>query len=137
MWVRRLSIGVVAASISCAVAAGCAAAGGDGVEETNTAAVEDISVGSGDRSDAADDSIPDRVTVTQPALIDTDARPADLPVWPGPDPSEFLAPSPPSGTVGQLTGAQAEQVFVAAQANPGEFWNVGGVVLWLVVEAIY
>ncbi|WP_338888729.1 hypothetical protein [Rhodococcus sovatensis] len=102
-------------------------------ETTNAAVVASVSGSDGAISNGRRNQLPVRVTVTQPALVDTDARAADLPVWPGPDPSEFLAPNPPAGTSGQLTGAQAGEVFAAAQNNPGEFWNVGGVVVWLVV----
>ncbi len=100
---------------------------------TNAAVIVDVSVNDGAISDGRRNQVPDRVTITQPALVDTKARAADLPVWPGPDPSEFLAPNPPAGMSGQLTGAQAGEAFVAAQNNPGEFWNLDGVVVWLVV----
>lgn len=77
---------------------------------------------------------PDRVTVRQPAFLDTSVPAASLPVWPGPDPAEFLIPSPPEGLSGELTGQQAAVVYVAAQANPGALWNVGGTVVWLIVS---
>ena len=78
-------------------------------------------------------AVPDQLTVRRPALVDTNQSVDDLPVWPGPDPSEFLVPSPPVGEEGELSGHQAMGVFVAAQNNAGELWNVGGTVHWLVV----
>ncbi|CCQ15377.1 putative uncharacterized protein [Rhodococcus sp. AW25M09] len=107
--------------------------GTDAVERTNAPAAVHASPTEDVTSDGTRDPVPDRVTVTQPAHVDTNVRPADVPVWPGPDPSDFLVPNPPAGEIGRLAGAEAEDVFVAAQKNPGEFWNVGGVVLWLVV----
>ncbi|MFC4604308.1 hypothetical protein [Rhodococcus kronopolitis] len=80
--------------------------------------------------------MPDRVVVHRPGFIDTDITPADVPVWPGPHPSEFLEPSPPSGESGEVVGEQAGAVYLAALGNPDGHWNVGGTVQWLVVEPL-
>ncbi|MDZ7910249.1 MAG: hypothetical protein U5O16_00125 [Rhodococcus sp. (in: high G+C Gram-positive bacteria)] len=134
---RRQYVGVGLVSLSCAVAAGCGIGGHDNAGETvvgysreataTTPALDTLT------SAESTDPVQIEVTVTQPALIDTNARAADLPIWPGPDPAEFLAPNPPAGDIGHLTGVQARDVVAAAHTNPGELWNVNGVVLWLVV----
>jgi hypothetical protein len=80
--------------------------------------------------------IPDRVAVHRPAFIDTDISADDVPAWPGPDPYEFLEPSPPSGESGEITGAQAGAAYMAALDNPDALWNVGGTVQWLVVDPL-
>ena len=43
-------------------------------------------------------------------------------------------PSPPSGTSGEIVGAQAGAAYLAALDNPAALWNVGGTVQWLVVD---
>ena len=85
---------------------------------------------------AAAESIPDRVSVDQPGLVDTGIPAGELPAWPGPAPSEFLRPSPPSGQSGEIVGAQAAAVYVAARDNPDALWNVDGIVQWLVVSPL-
>lgn len=85
---------------------------------------------------AATVSVPDRVVVHQPGFVDIGFSAEEVPVWPGPDPYEFLEPSPPSGSRGEITGEQAEVVYAAALDNPGDLWNVGGIVRWLVVEPL-
>lgn len=136
MRIHRSLISLVHVGLSFAVVAGCGAEESDAIEEPNSLAFANIPAGENASLEVRRELVPERVTVTQPALVDTNARAADLPVWPGPDPSEFLAPNPPAGEIGQLTGAQAGEVFVAAWNNPGEFWNVGGIVLWLVVAPV-
>ncbi|NKR99727.1 hypothetical protein GS528_00705 [Rhodococcus hoagii] len=85
---------------------------------------------------AATVSVPDRVVVHQPGFVDIGFSAEEVPVWPGPDPYEFLEPSPPSGSRGEITGERAEVVYAAALDNPGDLWNVGGIVRWLVVEPL-
>ena len=75
-------------------------------------------------------SCTDRASSTPTSLLPT------CRLWPGPDPSEFLEPSPPSGESGQVVGEQAGAVYVAALDNPDAHWNVGGTVQWLVVEPL-
>lgn len=123
MQVSRAVVGFAVAGLALAVA-GCSSGSNDAVE------------GAGITEAAETKPIPDRVAVHRPAWIDTDISPADVPVWPGPHPSEFLMPSPPSGTSGEIAGAQAGAVYLAALGNPGEVWNVGGTVQWLVVEPL-
>jgi len=78
--------------------------------------------------------VPDRVTVHRPGLIDTSISPFDVPAWPGPHPSEFLEPNPPSGESGEIAGNRAATTYAASLDNPDALWNVGGTVQWLVVE---
>jgi hypothetical protein len=134
--IHRSLVSLVYVGLSCAVVAGCGAEESDATEGPNTLAFANIPAGENASLEVRRELVPERVTVTQPALVDINARAADLPVWPGPDPSEFLAPNPPAGEIGQLSGAQAGEALIAAQNNPGEFWNVGGIVLWLVVAPV-
>lgn len=121
MRARRVVVGSAVAGLALAVV-GCSSGSNEVVGGTGiTEAVESK-------------PLPDRVVVHRPAWIDTDISPDDVPVWPGPDPSEFLMPSPPSGTSGEIAGAQAGAAYLAALGNPGAVWNVGGTVQWLVVE---
>ena len=117
---RRAVAGFAATGLVLAVA-GCSSAGG-------------AVAGSGITPAAERSPLPDRVLVQRPGLIDTDISAFDVPVWQGPDPSEFLAPSPPSGESGVITGDRAGVVHLAALDNPRALWNVGGTVQWLVVE---
>ncbi|MDH6680037.1 hypothetical protein M2284_004262 [Rhodococcus sp. LBL1] len=123
MQVRRAVVGLLVAGLAFAV-------GGCGSESNAGAEATDITV------TAETEPIPDRVAVHQPGRIDTDISPDDLPVWPGPHPSEFLEPSPPSGESGVIAGEQAAVAYVASLDNPDALWNVGGTVQWLVVNAL-
>ncbi|MGG7104626.1 MULTISPECIES: hypothetical protein [Rhodococcus] len=84
----------------------------------------------------AAESIPERVSVDQPGLVDPSVSANELPTWPGPDPSGFLRPNPPSGQRGELAGTQATAVYLAARENPEALWNVGGIVRWLIVTPV-
>lgn len=131
---HRRAAGIATVCLCCVVMTGCGSESSNPVASPHVASLElDVVSSKSMRADGKSDSIPDTVTVTQPALIDTNARPADLPIWPGPHPTEFLAPTPQAGAIGELTGELAGKVSAAAQKNPSELWNVGGVVLWLVV----
>lgn len=121
MQVRRAVAGLAITGLALAVG-GCGSGG------------DEVAAGTGIAVAADTTPIPQRVVVHRPAWIDTDISPDDVPVWPGPHPSEFLMPSPPSGTSGEITGAQAGVVYLAALDNPAAFWNVGGTVQWLVVD---
>lgn len=123
MQVRRAVVGVAIAGL--ALAAVSCGSGGNARSEA-----KDIEVA------AATEPVPDRVAVHQPAILDTDISPDDVPVWPGPDPYEFLEPSPPEGERGEIVGEEAEAVYIAALDNPGAVWNVGGIVQWLVVDPL-
>ncbi|MES9515356.1 hypothetical protein ACIQYW_07250 [Rhodococcus erythropolis] len=79
---------------------------------------------------------PDRVTVHRPGFIDTSISPFDVPAWPGPHPTEFLRPNPPSGESGEIVGNQAAATYSASLDNPDALWNVGGTVEWLVVDPL-
>jgi hypothetical protein len=118
--VRRAVAGLVATGLVLAVA-GCSSAGG-------------TVTGSGIIPATESSPLPERVLVQRPGLIDTDISAVEVPMWQGPDPSEFLAPNPPSGESGVITGERAGVVHLASLDNPRALWNVGGTVQWLVVE---
>ncbi|WP_255312533.1 hypothetical protein [Rhodococcus tukisamuensis] len=122
--VRRAVAGLAVTGLALAVV-GCGSGGNEvaGVGTDIAAAAESV-------------PIPDKVVVHRPGLIDTDISPAAVPAWPGPHPSEFLEPSPPSGESGEIAGDQAAAVYVAALDNPDALWNVGGIVQWLVVDLL-
>jgi hypothetical protein len=132
--VRRLIVGLAVAGLVSG-SAGCSTGDDGGTESPGTTVTASASA-SATESGGTPVLIPDRVTVNQPAFIDTSRSPDSLPVWPGPNPSEFLKPSPPTGETGELTGAPANAVFVASQTNSEMLWNVDGVVQWLVVRAV-
>lgn len=99
-------------------------------------------------SEPAPESVPDEVVVHRPGAIDNNFTAEDVPAWPGPDPSEFLAPDAPSGERGTISGDDAAAVYRAAQGNPetllqdgqeprditGAVWWVDDHAEWLVVE---
>lgn len=123
MRVGRVVAGLAVVGLALAVG-GCGSGGDAGSGSTDIAEV------------AATVPLPDRVVVHQPGFVDI-AFPADeVPVWPGPDPYEFLEPSPPSGESGEITGEQAEAVYAASLDNPGDLWNIRGIVWWLVVDPL-
>lgn len=124
MQVRRAVAGLAATGLAL-VAVGCGSGGG----------AEDVA-GPGVTVAAETAPMPDRVVVHRPGFIDTNISPDDVPAWPGPHPSEFLEPSPPSGERGEITGDRAGAVHVAALDNPDAIWNVGGTVQWLVVDPL-
>lgn len=98
-------------------------------------------------SDASSEPVPDEVVVYRPGAIDNNLTAEDVPAWPGPDPSEFLEPDPPSGERGTISGDDAAAVYRAAQENPetllhdgkeprditGAVWWVDDHAEWLVV----
>lgn len=132
MAVGPMVVGVAVMGLALAVVAGCG--GGEAVEGpeatvTETAAAD--GVGSG-RSVL----VPDRVTVYRPGLVDLDPAEVDVPVWPGPDPAEFLQPNPPRGEKGELTGEQVLLAYLAALDNADALWNVDGTVQWLVINSL-
>ena len=92
MQVRRAVVGLAVAGLALAVV-GCSSGSNEVVE------------GTGITEAAETKPIPDRVAVHRPAWIDTDISPDDVPVWPGPHPSEFLMPTPPAGTSGEIARA--------------------------------
>lgn len=123
MRVRRVVVGLAVVGLALVVG-GCGGGGDAGSGTTDIAAV------------AATVSLPDRVVVRQPGFVDIGFSADEVPVWPGPDPYEFLEPSSPSGSSGEIAGVQAEAVYAASLDNPGELWNVGGIVWWLVVDPL-
>ncbi|WP_458682567.1 hypothetical protein [Prescottella equi] len=123
MQLFRVAVGLSVVGLALAVG-GCGSGGEVGSGATDIAEV------------AATTPLPDRVVVHQPGYVDIGFSADDVPVWPGPDPYEFLEPSPPSGLSGEITGERAEAVYAAALDNPGDFWNVGGIVRWLVVDPL-
>jgi hypothetical protein len=132
MRVRRVLVALTASGLLSAAATGCTDQGNRSVDSSDaTVATSVSSAATGSRHGAI--PVPDRVTVNRPGFIDTALSPNDVPTWPGPDPREFLRPSPPTGESGELRGRQAEQVFVAAQSNSNMLWNVAGDVQRLVV----
>ena len=114
------------------VSTGCSTGDGSVIERPDKTAAPSVAA-SATKSGGTSVSIPDRVTVNRPAFIDTSRHPDAVPVWPGPNPSEFLNPSPPTGETGELAGAPAHAVVAASHTNSEMLWNVGGVVQWLVV----
>lgn len=82
--------------------------------------------------------VPDRVVVLEQAALSSSAR--DTATWPGPDPETFLHRGVPSGRgalrCGELTGAVANTVYLAAQDNPTQRWLVGGTTMVLAVNAL-
>ncbi|RVW02425.1 hypothetical protein EF834_12665 [Rhodococcus spongiicola] len=123
MRIRRAVAGVAVAGLALA-AVGCGSGGNEAIEGTGTSVAETT------------EPVPDRVSVCRPALVDTPISADELPVWPGPDPSEFLEPNPPSGECGEIGGEQASAVYLAALDNPDALWNVDGIVRWLVVDPL-
>lgn len=123
MQVLRGVAGLAVASLALAVV-GCGS-GGNGV-----------AAGTGVAVAAESTPIPGQVAVHRPGLIDTSLSPDDVPTWPGPDPTEFLKPSPPSGESGEIAGELAGAVYLAALDNPDALWNVGGTVQWLIVDPV-
>ncbi|NMM91775.1 hypothetical protein B2J88_47115 [Rhodococcus sp. SRB_17] len=123
MQIRRGIAGLAVIGVALVVV-GCGSGGNDVVAGTSITVT------------AETEPLPDRVAVHQPAFLDTSVPAASLPVWPGPHPSEFLKPSPPSGLSGEIAGEQAGVVYVAALDNPDAIWNVEGIVVWLVVEPL-
>ncbi|BCN46555.1 hypothetical protein RE9431_48110 (plasmid) [Prescottella equi] len=121
--VRRVAVGLSVVGLVLAVG-GCGSGDEAGSRTTDIEAV------------AAAAPLPDRVVVRQPGYVDIGFPAEAVPAWPGPDPYEFLEPSPPSGSRGEIVGEQAEAVYEAALDNPGDLWNVGGIVRWLVVEPL-
>ncbi|MGO1963913.1 MAG: hypothetical protein ACTH2Y_00225 [Corynebacterium sp.] len=93
-------------------------------------------------------NLPQDIVVYRPGMLDNDLTQDDVPLWPGPDPDDFLAPHSPSGESGELSGDDAEVVYRAALDNPGSLleegrdpsdatsavWWVDGGAQWLVVE---
>lgn len=96
-------------------------------------------------------AVPDEVIVCQPGLVDTPVAVEDVPVWPGPEPVDFMDMTPASGACGTLTGEEAKTVYEAALQNPGSIreeavepgvpgdalWSLDTVVVWLVVEPVW
>ena len=70
--------------------------------------------------------VPDRVTVSEP-MSGRNQEPASTP-WPGPPPSAFLIPTRKGRAVacGELVGAEARTVYLAALDNTGARWLVDG-----------
>ncbi|BBE47604.1 hypothetical protein ACIGKR_11375 [Rhodococcus qingshengii] len=123
MRIRHAVVGVAITGLVLAVA-GCGSGDGEAAEGPGIAVAAETK------------QVPDRVTVHRPGLIDTSISPFDVPAWPGPHPSEFLEPNPPSGESGEIAGDQAAATYAASLDNPDALWNVGGTVEWLVVEPI-
>ncbi len=123
MQVRRIAMGLAVPGLVLLVV-GCGSGGNEVVAGTGIAVTAEA------------EPLPDRVAVHQPAFLDNNIPPESLPTWPGPHPSEFLKPSPPSGSSGEIAGEQAGIVYVAALDNPDAIWNVRGIVQWLVVEPL-
>lgn len=129
-WMRvgRVVAGVVLMGL---VVAGCGSGGDEGVAVSSPVAV----AGSEVESAPWQMFVPARVTVCRPGFVDTGLVAEDLPVWPGPDPAEFLELTP-TGECGDLEDEQGTDVYVAAFDNPDALWNVGGTVEWLVVDQL-
>ncbi|MFI7161955.1 MULTISPECIES: hypothetical protein [Rhodococcus] len=121
MRIRHAVVGVAITGLVLAVA-GCGSGDGEAAEGPGIAVAAETK------------QVPDRVTVHRPGLIDTSISPFDVPEWPGPHPSEFLEPNPPSGESGEIAGDQAAATYAASLDNPDALWNVGGTVQWLVVD---
>ncbi len=80
--------------------------------------------------------VPDRVSVSRPYMVDTAVHAEDLPVWPGPDPSEILRPPADGPERGTVDGDDAAALYSAALENPPALWNVDGTVQLLVVDPV-
>lgn len=82
--------------------------------------------------------VPDRVVVLE--LQTRSGSPSALTTWPGPDPDTFLRPGKSGGrqamACGELTGAVANTVYLAAQKNPKQQWLVGSTTRVLAVNAL-
>lgn len=130
MLVRRSITGLAVAGLVLAVVS--CGSGDSEVFETAGEVVETAGVGAATETER----LPERVLVHRPAYLDTNISADALPVWPGPHPSDFLEPSPPSGQSGEIAGEQAGATYVAALRNPDALWNVGGTVQWLVVDPL-
>lgn len=128
MRVGRVVAGVVLMGL---VAAGCGSGGDEGAAGSSSVAV----AGPETEPEPWQMFVPARVTVCRPAFLDTDLAAEDLPVRPGPDPSQFLELTQ-TGECGELADEQATDVYVAAVNNPDALWNVGGIVYWLVVDRL-
>ncbi len=142
--IARFATGVGAVLTGVALLAGCGNGGSPG-----RLSVETTSAGTSPSSEATPErAVPEQVIVHQPGFIDTYLTVDDVPAWPGPAPSEFMKPDPPSGMSGTLTGPDARAVYEAAGTHPdalleeGEdpggasdaLWGLEGIVRWLVVE---
>lgn len=142
--IKRYATAVGAGLTGIALLAGCGNGGSPGTPSTETTSTEATPTSETTNERTA----PDRVIVYQPGFIDTYLTVDDVPAWPGPDPSEFLQPDPPSGMSGTLTGPEAKVAYEAALEHPdalieegadpdnatAAFWGFEGIVLWLVVE---
>lgn len=129
------------------VIAGC------GSEDPDPAATaeQDTSSATQATTTVEEPAVPSEVRVCQPGAVDTTATVDDVPKWPGPKPVDFMAPTPPSGACGTLTGEDAKVVYEAALTHPGAIleageapgdtsdalWGLGTVVVWLVVEPVW
>lgn len=128
MRVGRVVAGVVLMGL---VVSGCGSGGGEGAAVSSSVAVDSSEA----ESEPWQMFVPARVTVCRPGFVDTGVAAEGLPVWPGPDPAEFLELTP-TGECGELTDEQGADVYVAAFDNPDALWNVGGIVQWLVVDQL-
>lgn len=146
---KRTATTVGAGLAAVALLAGCGNAG-----TPDAPPVESASTAGPPTSETAQElAVPDQVVVCQPGLVDTTATVDDVPAWPGPAPSEFMEPTPPSGACGTLTGEQAQVAYDAAVQHPAALleegrldhdrdlsdttdalWASEGVVAWIVVE---
>lgn len=144
----RYAAGAGACLAGVALLTGC---GSDGASSSSPA--EATPVESTPSSTAPELAVPGEVIVCQPGLVDTTATVDDVPEWPGPAPTEFMEPSPPSGACGTLVGQEARVAYEAAVEHPAALleegrleeggdlvdttdalWALEGVVAWLVVE---
>lgn len=140
--IKRYTTGVGAGLAGIALLAGCGNGESPGTPSTGTTSNQATPEAT------TEHAVPDQVIVYRPGFIDTYLTVDDVPAWPGPDPSEFLQPDPPSGMSGTLTGPEAQVAYEAALDHPdalieegadpdnatAAFWGFEGIVLWLVVE---
>lgn len=145
---RRLAQGLCIGAAGIAFLAGCG--GADSSGQSGAAA---SSAARSSTAASQERAAPERVVVCEPGKVDTAASVDDVPAWPGPPPSEFMTPHPPSGACGTLTGAQAREVYDAALGHPAALldegrvdaggdwsdttdalWSMGSEIVWLVVE---
>lgn len=118
---RRYATGVGACLAGVALLAGCGNEGSSGPSPTGEA-----SAASTPSSEATQElATPEQVIVYKLVPVDIYETVEEVPAWPGPAPSEFMKPYPPSeesgpltNMSGTLTGPEAQVVYEAAVNHP-------------------
>ena len=119
--IKRYATAVGAGLTGIALLAGCGNGGSPGTPPTETTPTETTPTSAATHERAA----PDQVIVYQLVPVDIYETVDEVPAWPGPAPSEFMEPYPPTETSGPLTnmsgtltGLDAQVVYEAAVEHP-------------------